>query len=675
MLRALFLKEWKQLRALRWVGLGLGLVVLLVALAAPAVARQGWLPFADITRSYSAKEIILDALPAAFAIGLWPLIAFLVVVQTFAGDRNTGTESFLLERPVSRARVWSARLLASAFTVVVAVVGHLALWWVVMKLSVDPVGPELTRPLFILVAVGPVAVVCCLLAGMLAASLLSSPMAALLLGIVLLAIPLQLAGTLVGAFPLATYRGIPVGPIAPILLLLAYPLASFLALCRGEPAGRGRIRRGVVTVAVVLVTSCALFVVTATAAIRLSARALPNGAHFLAAPTPGAVFAAGDAGGWILDPETAEARRFLPGPRWRAAWKGDGSTFAVIKYIGALGGPTSAERLQFFNSNGESTGRELVLDKDAFVSHIMWAGDRVVLSKMITTGLSRIVVYAPETGERRVIPLQLNSWPWSFVGPTDDGRVFLAYDDGRGAGPDVPEDEPADSEGDEEESTRRGVSYGLYEIDLSRGALADEPVLRDFGVIWYRQYSRLSPSGRFWLVDDRRGVESGILVLDVETGERLQIDADRHSTRWLDGDLLAWTRTTREPTTTRLLLGRPGEPPTELRVWSGVDVSLLASPDRNSLLAISHEVLEEQAAAAFPDTSIPTRRKVEHVAVYELDTKRWIDLARWPEDGYGGYEFRTEWAGPRTVARTGPGVLAFESIDAPGKLRAFLGDP
>ena len=141
----------------------------------------------------------------------------------------------------------------------------------------------------------------------------------------------------------------------------------------------------------------------------------------------------------------------------------------------------------------------------------------------------------------------------------------------------------------------------------------------------------------------------------------------------MSGDILSWTETVDGQT--RLLLGTPGEEPRELRNWSDLSVSLAVSPDGRALLATASHVIEEQRMAAFPDASFPTRQKVEQVAAYELESGRWIELAAWPDEVYDGRAFRTEWANPRTLARTGPGVLAFESLDAPGELRAFLGTP
>ena len=113
MLRTLLWKEWRQLRQLRWVGAGLGMLLPMVALTAPTAARQGWIPFTQAGRGYSSNEVLMEALPLALVFGLWPLLALLMTSQSFSGDRSAGTESFLLERPVERSSVWLARTIAS----------------------------------------------------------------------------------------------------------------------------------------------------------------------------------------------------------------------------------------------------------------------------------------------------------------------------------------------------------------------------------------------------------------------------------------------------------------------------------------------------------------------------------------------------------------------------------
>ena len=204
MLRTLLWKEWRQLRQLRWVGAGLGVLLPIVALFAPRAARHGWVPFVGPSDPYSAHEILLEALPLALGLGLWPLIALLMTAQAFSGDRASGTESFLLERPVSRTRVWVARTLASfGSTWLVATVSFL-IWLGIAATAVDRTSANWSIALKGLLGGGSLAVAACLLGGMIAASILSAPLAALLLGLVLVMVPIFIASTLAEWFSLAT---------------------------------------------------------------------------------------------------------------------------------------------------------------------------------------------------------------------------------------------------------------------------------------------------------------------------------------------------------------------------------------------------------------------------------------------------------------------------------------
>ena len=83
-------------------------------------------------------------------------------------------------------------------------------------------------------AVAAVALVCAITA----ASFLSAPLVAVLMGVVLAAIPAMGAVLLSQIFPFARYRGVLIGMIVPWLLLAGYLAASFSGLCRGEPEGQ-----------------------------------------------------------------------------------------------------------------------------------------------------------------------------------------------------------------------------------------------------------------------------------------------------------------------------------------------------------------------------------------------------------------------------------------------------
>jgi len=125
--RALVWKEWRQLRALRFAGLALGLVLPFAFLAGASAARHGLGPLSRVGGD-ATRTILLEVLPATLALAVWPFAALLVAAQAFAGDRAAGVESFLLERPVSRARIWWARLTASIGSILIIATGTGLVW-------------------------------------------------------------------------------------------------------------------------------------------------------------------------------------------------------------------------------------------------------------------------------------------------------------------------------------------------------------------------------------------------------------------------------------------------------------------------------------------------------------------------------------------------------------------
>src|SRR5437867_13077631 len=102
--RALLWKEWRQLRALRWSAWGLGAMLPALLLAGAEAASRGVSPMGRLS-SYSKPQILIEAVPFTFVVGLWPLLALLPGAPAFCGDRAAGAESLLLERPRPRARV------------------------------------------------------------------------------------------------------------------------------------------------------------------------------------------------------------------------------------------------------------------------------------------------------------------------------------------------------------------------------------------------------------------------------------------------------------------------------------------------------------------------------------------------------------------------------------------
>lgn len=649
MARVLLWKEWRQLRQLRWVGSGLALVLALVALTAPAGARHGWIPFVHAGRAYSSTEIVMEALPIALALALWPLIALLMTAQSFAGDRAAGTELFLLERPVARSQVWLARIAASFGSTAVVFVASSALWWLLAVTVASPKAGDWEEASKTMLAAGGATTVACLLGGMVAASILSQPLAALLLGVVLVMIPVQVATTL-GAWSFQTKVGdIPVALVVPIFLMLVYPVASYRASCRGEPAGRGRVLRGVTTVVVGLLIAGLLFAASAVAAIRVLASRLDHGAGLTVSQAGGAMLAE-SAGAWIVDLESADRVRFLPPPLGVAAWSEDGSRVAVMTNSGPLGSAKAGMRLEFFDGRGGHAGRTLRFEDAYWTPWLRWAGDRVVWVNPSLKSASRIETYDPTTGERSGSDFDLSTWTFGLVGPTRDGKLYLA----------IPAGQP---EKDEDGDFSRAIPYAVLPFDPVTGKLGDEPLVEDVGSPWLAERS-LSRSGRYWI----RGtpVNGMAVILDLETGTEIPVEGLNRGAAWADNDVLVWVE--RGPMS-RVRWTSPGGTPVTLREWTGVWVGIEVSPDGRRLLvnvAQTERPVEDASGG-------PIRRRPLETWAYDVVGGDWQQLDAWPDREIEGVDYRTVWAGPETIARTGPGVLALESLSRPGDMRFVIG--
>ena len=243
MFRALWIKHWVQLRTLRWVGFGLCVALPFFLWTGAAAAKRGWFPFA--VGDYSLTTLFGEALPS-FSVLLWAFLAVMLAAQTFAGDRAEGTDRFLLERPVSRKKIWDARVLATfASAMWVAVANTIYLFALVAVVNDGSVG-GVFRTVSISCGVGAGLVFLGTLGGMAAGEMARTPMQAMMIGLVFAALPIAATMFLSATFQFVTLHGVfhlawAVSPILPIALVVS----SYRAGCLGEPSGRGRIQRGV----------------------------------------------------------------------------------------------------------------------------------------------------------------------------------------------------------------------------------------------------------------------------------------------------------------------------------------------------------------------------------------------------------------------------------------------
>jgi ABC-type transport system involved in multi-copper enzyme maturation permease subunit len=507
MLRALWWKEWRELRLLRWAGIAIGAILPALFLASAEAGVRGWLPFGRVS-SYSTRTILMDLVPRVLALGLWPLMALMVTAEAFAGGRAVGTENFLLERPVRRRRIWWTRLLAASGSTSTIAAGTLALWVAWATLLTGP-GTSGWAPSLRMLALGGLALaLTALVSGTLAASFLASPVAAVLLGVVLGAVPFILSGLLGGLFPYATCRGVSIGVVVPWLVLGGYLVGSFVMLCRGEPAGRGRWARGLIALAVTLVLVPVVFAVSAFSAIVWSAGRLKLGATAVPSPagTSVVVHDWSTDSAWLTELASGRRLRFFNPPTQDFAWNADGSVLAVATLSGTLGSLSSSGRVELYDPRGNRI-RSIPLPDKLLPWDVRWVGERLALfyGLFLREKEAGLLVVNPHTGAMHAIPLSLGRYgTWSVVGPTVGGELYLA----RATEEPLPRMD-------------RFLAYAVHRVDLDRGRIESEPLVQDAG--WPSLAARrLSPTGRYWLVDRNRRRDETRPILDLETGREVE---------------------------------------------------------------------------------------------------------------------------------------------------------
>jgi ABC-type transport system involved in multi-copper enzyme maturation permease subunit len=668
MFRALLWKEWRQLALIRWGGVGLGALLPLAFTAGAELSARGLLPTGRVT-GYAPRDLMYELLPAALALGLWPLIGLMSAVQAFAGDRAAGTEPFLLERPVPRTRTWCARLAASFLTLTVVLAGTAAIAAAAAAIAGVPPSTGWLRWVAITssgVGIGSLAY----LGGVIGASLLSAPLGALLLGAVLGAIPVLLAAQLSIMFSYAAIGRFTLGLYVPTLLIPAFVVASWLACCRGEPAGRGRLKRALALLGASLAGVLLLFVVLAPVVVRANARL---GNHSVQ-PAPsgnlafvGAIRGAGWGGGWLVDVSTGARRQFFPPPVSEIAWRPDSSQIAILTWSAPLGGVRGCQRIDIRSTDDGRLLRSFPLDDDSAAGGLAWADGGLVAvvarEKSKTPYEVEIEVLDPARGLRRSTGFRSQGWSVGLVGPVADGRVFArtTVSSKSGDGRFIP----------------RG--YQLQPVDLV-GARLGPPLADASGkpITFGGWPLGLSRSGLFAKIVDVEDELAEPRIVDLRPNAGPGSMPVAFGARWLPGDRLVWLNDLGERK--RMFTGAPGAAPTALREWRNASVGLEPSPDGRAVFV---SVLPGQPESPNPKRRAPdpalfegsvTAGTVPEELIYLPDENRFVSLGP-PFSDRANDQRYTVWAGERTLARIGLGLVAFEDIDAPAKRRYVIGGP
>jgi ABC-type transport system involved in multi-copper enzyme maturation permease subunit len=662
MLEALFLKEWRQLRVLRWAGIVLGAVLPALVVAGAEAGRRGWLPFGR-GGEWSNQEVLGSLSPAMVCLFVWPLMALLLAAQAFTADASTGTESFLLERPVSRGRVWLARLLAtvaSALTLAL-VTGGTALVTAVLAAGQASLNP-ITLGGF--AAAGIVAMILAALAALPSASLIRSPVGTVLAGLLFAAAPALAAAFLGAAFPFATLGGsvLPIGLFVPWLVVIGYALASHAAETRGEPAGRGRRFRA----ARVLAAAAAAVSILFFAGAALAVRSAPQGFEVVASPRDDVAIALGNWGsGRLLDTRTGEAVRRLPPPAYAAAWNEDGSVLAVATAGSPFGAMDAQWRVEFLGADGKSVAPAARGPGDTYPVEMRWSGGRLVILASGFEKRGAAVLLWGRPGDAAFLPLSYR---------TDGQDLRLVSGDARGVL--LKRMDPSGS-GD-------GTITKIVRLDWNGSAVStswerDLPH-RSFLSPWS---SPLSPSGRYLTLhvfeplDNPTPGEGGPdrvnrvrpVVLDLDTGASREIEGRSGLAAWIEGDGIVWVA--RDADVSAVFTAAPGNEPRFERAWAGARVAISSSPGFHRVLVTVLPRTEEDpippfAADSFGPSLLP-EGGAEAVTgpqlwLFEPAESRWTRLQDQPWSP--GEFFVAGWAGPRTIYRHAKGRLVFESIAA-----------
>jgi hypothetical protein len=639
MLKALVRKEWRQLRMLRWSGLVIGAMTPFFLLIFSG--DRGWLP--GSVSSAGVVTVVQDLTPMMLSLAIWPMLTLMVVSSALTADRAAGTDAFLLQRPVLRRSVWTARLLASLAVVLLFLASHTLVWWLSVRLLGNPATFDEGAALGKLLTLGGVFTGVAFMAGAAGAAFVRTPMQGMLLGLVLTAIPLGVGSLLAGPLFFGyQFQRLPLGYGVPLLLLLGYLVGSYRTECRGEPAGRGRVRRGVTCVVIGLVAMPLFLGASAPFVMRLDARWNLGNTDVIPSRVGGAGLAVNNAqrAGWLIDTESHERLRFVAPPVYDAAWSDDGARLALLHAAGGTGRMLADPLLEVLDRTGSRIGQPIDCGecRSWWGTGLVWSGDRLVVPALVE-GSEGLLILDPSTGGRRavLVPRPV-SW-FNLLPAREGGSVFVLRIVRR----------PATAE-DEIDAGRPTADGWVHRLDVDRGSLGQGTKLSGIGST-YGAPQALSPSGRRWL--QRHEGDAPTRIIDIETGEAETLLTKKAV--WLAGDDLAWLER-REDGRLDLLVGRPGKARVVRkleRTWANLNVA----PDGRKLLVTTREGGEDWRFAR---------------AIYDSASDRWQELTL-PDDSWG--IGAVHWAGPEKLAVVGRGSLGLLDPRNAGGVVSVIGNP
>jgi hypothetical protein len=617
-LRTLIAKDLRQLRALRRAGFALHLVVLSVLVLLSVVSdEQGRTLFG--ARSPELGEALGHTAALLLAHGVWPLLALLASIQAFASDRTQAAESLLLSAPVPRTAIWSARAVAGVVSFAGMLVAGSALW-ILLATTLGKL--DARDALLIVVDASTRSLAFQAIAFTSGAALVAFGLNALiaLIGGAGLAAALYVLGrALPMLFVIDSFFGVPV--FVPTLTLPSIVLivAAVVMFCRGEPAGRGRLLRGIVSVACGGVLVVAVFLAVAPRAVR--AAVLDADLAYFAAPPSGAssLLIGEENGALLIDVATGDTLRYFPPNIYRWAWNEDGTRLAVISYAGPFGTRAFAPELIVVDERGRERDLRYEIDDD-FVGRMEWCGRHLVFIAARADGADVLAVDPIHDEEARLLAT-LDGLSASLDRIAEGKRCVLTRR--------LDEEAP-------EGAHPRYETVGVFEIDPSAGAMAESAfvTIPGFGLrgAWF-----LSPSGRYWMRPENDGESSRFSILDLRSGRTWSPPEAENVKRsqWLAGDVFVWITEDGAGVRKTLWVGRPDEESAEaLGSWTAEFVALGPSPDRRHLIVRvtkpNSEMLDDEP------TSLYFRVRADGLELMEASRRlrgRWLS-----SDALGEYE-------------------------------------
>ena len=643
--KGLWWKEWRQLRMLRIVGTALILVAPLMLLSAAEAAKRGWVPL-NAMANYSAATVVQDALPMFLAFLIWPLLAMMCVAQSYCGDIATGTEWFWMARPVRPRRVWATRLLASMLSLVGIIVVHWIVWRLLVLLwgdagAFDAVGAntrwflmnqfEITAAGAALWA-GLAITIVAFLSALAASAFVRSPMQALMLSLMLAVLPLGLSQLLEAFFPYAHfgYSRINLAGLVPLLLFVDYVGVSYRSACKGEPAGRGRLKRALSALTIGVVAMIAIGVPTGIwATHRAELSGLVDSTVF-ASPTGNRFFISnnGQNSGWLFDVDSGDELLHLNPYVGRAAWRVDGARMALLR-----ANEVGSTVIDIYDPDGVRLIEALDCQS---CYRIAWAGDRLTFS-YFQNGSQNIDWIDPATGERAPITFEQADNLLYTIGPALDGTTYLARQFR------VTGDPSADSA----EPSERRVRLLLYALGAEANWIG-EPITIN-GIVRSQRFGELAPDGSAVLT--KGGPKAYVIDLSGKSMKEIG-----WAPAWLRPNRPVWTAPDGEDLS--ILIDEDGEV-RELGHFDGHGwVHLSNSPDGRRLLLVRH-----------PRVDIPSAERESQHWLYDDETQNWTEIEQTKLNDRDGRPAKAEWVNNDTVVLRGAGLLALCEPGVPGSLR------